>query len=293
MWMNESEVDDAAERYALHPVLGPATRTLVNLVRWTNSNSDGWPYWRKPAQAAAKLMELVERDGTAKYRFDTERADATMAAYRAALTPLKAFRTRYMRERNLSCDSLFEIVDREGGELWLAELEHEQARKAHAEYVVYTAKLLEVVREAGARVSELRRLEDARVVLAELEATPDADPRLTELATPGLVMWVLPRYSEHGYVGTGRLGTSLGMTGPTDRDLVVIKAEGNDEPHSWMRLYPSAVHTLAEARRMWWVIDDTGNVVNWSASRERSDALCKNHPGCVVRQGSDFLPASA
>jgi hypothetical protein len=32
------------------------------------------------------------------------------------------------------------------------------------------------------------------------------------------------------------------------RHLVVIKAEGNDAPHSWLRLYPLAVTTLAEAR---------------------------------------------
>jgi hypothetical protein len=29
---------------------------------------------------------------------------------------------------------------------------------------------------------------------------------------------------------------------------VVIKAEGNDAPHSWLRLYPLAVTMLAEAR---------------------------------------------
>jgi hypothetical protein len=39
-------------------------------------------------------MELIERDGTARYLFDDERADATPEALKAAYTPLKAFRTR-------------------------------------------------------------------------------------------------------------------------------------------------------------------------------------------------------
>lgn len=93
-FMNESEIEDEAARRAGHAVLGPATQTLRNLMEWANSNSDGWPYWAAPGRAAAKLMELITRDGTAKYIFDDERPDATQAAYRAALTPLKTFRTR-------------------------------------------------------------------------------------------------------------------------------------------------------------------------------------------------------
>lgn len=93
-FMNEWEVEEAAERYAAHPVLGPATATLRNLMRWTNRNSDGWPYWAKPTRAAARLMELIERDGTSRYRFDDEREDATVVEYQAALRPIKAFRTR-------------------------------------------------------------------------------------------------------------------------------------------------------------------------------------------------------
>lgn len=293
MWMNESEVDEAAERYALHPVLGPATRTLVNLVRWTNANSDGWPYWQKPAKAADRLMTLI---GTSvAYRVaGPERQDATMEAYRAALTPIKSFRTRYMRERNISCDDLFEIIDREGGELWQAELEWSEASKRYEEHRAYTAMLLEEARGLGARVAELKQREAARAVLAELETLPGIPTRRFELATPGAAIWLLPRHSEHGYVGVGRPGVSLGLTGTGERDVVVVKAEGNDEPYSWVRLYPSAVHTLAEARRMWWIIDDTGNLVNWSGDRERSTELRdKNHPGCVVRQGAEFLPETA
>ena len=92
-WMNESDVEQARRRWAAHPVLGPATLTLCNLVEAVNANSDGWPYWRPPALAAAKLMDLIERDGTAQY-FRGPRDDATADELAKAYVPLKSFRTR-------------------------------------------------------------------------------------------------------------------------------------------------------------------------------------------------------
>src|SRR4051794_31203879 len=94
-FMNEWEIEDAAIRYRNHDLLGPATKTLANLADWTNHNSDGWPYWSTPCRAAAKLMELIERDGTAKYHFDDDREDVTAAELKAAYTPIKAFCTRH------------------------------------------------------------------------------------------------------------------------------------------------------------------------------------------------------
>jgi hypothetical protein len=93
--MNEWDVEEAAARYADHPILGPATQTLRNLMHWTNANSDGWAYWPKPARAAARLMEVIERDGTSRYRFDDDRDDVTETEYRAALRPIKTFRTKH------------------------------------------------------------------------------------------------------------------------------------------------------------------------------------------------------
>jgi hypothetical protein len=92
--MNRWDIEEAVARYATHAVLGPATRTLQSLRDAADANSDGWAYWPKPARAAARLMELIERDGTARYRFDQEREDATETELRKAYAPLKAFRTR-------------------------------------------------------------------------------------------------------------------------------------------------------------------------------------------------------
>jgi hypothetical protein len=92
-FMNHWDIEDAAERWRNHPVLGPATQTLRNLRNATDRNSDGWAYWPKPVRAAAKLMELIEGDGTNQYRYGN-RDDATSAKLHAAYRPLKSFRTR-------------------------------------------------------------------------------------------------------------------------------------------------------------------------------------------------------
>jgi len=105
-FMNEWDIAEAVARYRQHPILGPATETLRNLMEWTNNNSDGWPYWPKPCRAAAKLMELIERDGTSRYRFDEDRDDVTIEEYRKALQPIKEFRTKH-------ANADFEIVEAE------------------------------------------------------------------------------------------------------------------------------------------------------------------------------------
>lgn len=93
-YMNHWDIEEAGARYHGHPLLGPATQTLANLAEWTDRNSDGWAYWPKPCRAAGRLMEMIRRDGTWRYVNDDERADVTVAEYRAALKPIKAFRTR-------------------------------------------------------------------------------------------------------------------------------------------------------------------------------------------------------
>lgn len=101
LYMNAYEIEEARARYASHPVLGPATRTLANLADWTNRNSDGWAYWPKPVRAAERLQRLIQGK-VPESRWDDERADATPEVLAAALRPVKAFRTRH--------DADFEIV---------------------------------------------------------------------------------------------------------------------------------------------------------------------------------------
>lgn len=82
IFMNEYDIDYACQRYAAHPVLGPATRFLSHFKDEVNAHSDGWPYWSAPVKSAAKLMALIQQ-GT-----------ATDAEVRKALGPIRSFMTR-------------------------------------------------------------------------------------------------------------------------------------------------------------------------------------------------------
>jgi hypothetical protein len=92
-FMNEDEIEEAAIRFRTHPVLGPATATLFNLVGAVNANSDGWAYWSKPVHAAKRLMTLIHGDGSWEAR-NGNGPTITHDQLKKAYIPLKAFRTR-------------------------------------------------------------------------------------------------------------------------------------------------------------------------------------------------------
>lgn len=95
-WMNEYDVEQAVARFSGNPEtpnLGYASEVLVRLVGWTNSNSDGWPYWRKPAKAASRLMEALQQ-ASGEYFRGARVTDLPDADLKRALTPVKSFLTR-------------------------------------------------------------------------------------------------------------------------------------------------------------------------------------------------------
>lgn len=123
-FMSEYDIDSAARRFAgmkVHPVLAQAVRQIQILQAYADANSDGWAYWRKPAQAAKKLMAMVEGDreadsprctdcnvmGSQRHNRFCNRPDATLPELRRALVPVKALRTRLSREGM----PWFEVVD--------------------------------------------------------------------------------------------------------------------------------------------------------------------------------------
>lgn len=99
--MNEYDVDEVAGLLfrienvgvAEVPNLCAGALTMQRLVRWVNSNSDGWPYWRKPGQASIRLQGVLGevRD---KYMRD-ELEDITEAELKKLYQPIKAFLTRH------------------------------------------------------------------------------------------------------------------------------------------------------------------------------------------------------
>lgn len=95
--MNEYDVEDALMRWFHEedqPNLQRGARILYRLMRWTNERSDGWGYWRKPSQAARKLMALIENGRELNRRNYGDLIDVTEAELKAALTPIKSFLTR-------------------------------------------------------------------------------------------------------------------------------------------------------------------------------------------------------
>lgn len=92
-WMNRYDVEETAERTRNEetPVAQRGAQILLRLMQWTDSNSDGWPYWQKPSKAASNLMDHLKRV-TDSFRRDP--VDMTEAELNRALTPIKAFLTR-------------------------------------------------------------------------------------------------------------------------------------------------------------------------------------------------------
>lgn len=95
-FMNSYDIARALGRYsgAATPNRYAAARTVSCLADWADANSDGWCYWPKPCRSAARLMELLEGNGTYEAFRQREDVDATDAELSAALRPVKAFLTR-------------------------------------------------------------------------------------------------------------------------------------------------------------------------------------------------------
>jgi hypothetical protein len=87
--MNRWKTDEALNHGTEKGIRRIAIRTL-SLRDAADANSDGWAYW--PVRGARRLIELIERDGTARYSFDRERKDVTRTE-RQASAPIKALRT--------------------------------------------------------------------------------------------------------------------------------------------------------------------------------------------------------
>ena len=82
-YMNDSDIMQAQQRFAGHPVLNKATMFLAAFKEEVDYHSDGWAYWKAPVAAANKLMEMIQG-----------KTEATEENYKKALAPIKAFMTR-------------------------------------------------------------------------------------------------------------------------------------------------------------------------------------------------------
>jgi hypothetical protein len=93
LYMNRYDVAESMHRYRDHPILGPATVTLAGLVDWTDTHSDGWPYWSKPCRAARALQELI--GNTRTFLDNPARDEVTIDDLKRAYRPVRSFATRH------------------------------------------------------------------------------------------------------------------------------------------------------------------------------------------------------
>jgi len=309
--MNEHDVEEAWRRFQLHPVLGPAARTMANLVEWTNANSDGWPYWRKPSDAAAGLQNILMN---ALRMRGGDHPAVTADDYKLALRPLKSFRTRQLRERQAKGDgrfiAMFDIVEplEPGmtGELWVAKLALADATRMHEEAARRERAAMELRRRAGFAVREAQqridggRLADQVDALREHDADPDL-ARLALLARPGARVVLLPEFDPDGpgFRGLYQMGTSRGLTAMPDRSrdwgwaLVIIRPDDVVLDHGDKRLYAHVVHTVADYAERWWITDADGENMLSGGHRDEQkmlDLRDREFPGGLVLQGRAFLP---
>lgn len=98
--LNQYEVETAQIKAAhdFHrPNAQAAVLTLARLMEWTNSNSDGWAYWKKPLAASKKLQVQVQRlyfaPRPGRMDISTDQ-DISAQELKAAYTPIKSFLTR-------------------------------------------------------------------------------------------------------------------------------------------------------------------------------------------------------
>lgn len=95
--LNDYDIEEAQIRAAhdFHrPNLQAAVLTLARLVEWTNDNSDGWAYWKKPAAASKKLQGIIDNLYIRSFTSADSHPDLTKRELQAAYTPIKAFLTR-------------------------------------------------------------------------------------------------------------------------------------------------------------------------------------------------------
>lgn len=165
-WMNEYEIDRAVQDYvdnphaaARFPVRAKAAQFLREFRDEVNSHSDGWAYWKLPANAAKQLMDLLQAS-------HQEPEILTEQAFRKALGPIKSFMTRRGTQAGMQMPKLGADISGDMSEA-KAELTYNKAEIADDPQATQTVS----VEDAGERKNSA----DISGDIAEADAAIDYD----------------------------------------------------------------------------------------------------------------------
>lgn len=96
MWMNQAEIEWAAKCTHECPNVRKGLHLLLRLMEAVNDQSDGWPYWRAPAKASQKLMDLLQTAGNLNHG---THGTISAADLRKAITPIRSMVTIQRRKQ--------------------------------------------------------------------------------------------------------------------------------------------------------------------------------------------------
>ena len=94
MFMDQFDIEWAAEAEHECPNVRKGVRLLLRLMEAVNSQSDGWAYWAPPSKSAAKLATLLATAGNLQRG---TRGKVSDADFKRAVSPIKAMVTRQRR----------------------------------------------------------------------------------------------------------------------------------------------------------------------------------------------------
>lgn len=98
--MNQNEIEWMAQQSHECPNVSKGVNLLLRLMQAVNQQSDGWAYFRAPAKAAQKLIDLLKTAGTC--------GTISAADLRKAITPIRTMVT-HQRKKQAQYGNTFEF----------------------------------------------------------------------------------------------------------------------------------------------------------------------------------------
>ena len=91
MFMNQYEIEDAANQTHDCQNVRKGVQLLLKLMQSVNEQSDGWAYWSAPSKSAEKLQELLKTAGNMSYG---THGKISAADLKKAVAPIRSMVTR-------------------------------------------------------------------------------------------------------------------------------------------------------------------------------------------------------